>query len=440
VNNQDSLTAGELESRGVLLVQDGNHGEQRPRSNEFVPAGVSFIRAADMSDGIVNFDIAECINEIAFQRIRKGIGKPEDVIFSSKGTVGKIAQVARDCPAFVCSPQTTFWRSLDQSILKQKYLFYFLSSPSFKEQWEARKGETDMADYVSLTAQRELRVFLPSVAMQDSIVSTLSPIDDRIQLNLKMNRLLEATTSAIFRSWFVNFDPISAKSECRTPFGMNEKIAALFPREFEDNAKGAIPKGWTAESLDSIANFKNGLAMQKYPPNESGSLPVVKIAELRAGSTIGAELAAANLPQDAIVDDGDVIFSWSGTLLVRIWCGGKGALNQHLFKVTSSRFPKWFYLGWTLEHLSDFEDIADDKKTTMGHIKRHHLTDATVAVPPDPLIQAADRIISPLLNRYVLNSVQNRALRSLRDSLLPPLISGEFELRGNKQPTEEVLA
>ncbi len=161
---------------------------------------------------------------------------------------------------------------------------------------------------------------------------------------------------------------------------------------------------------------------------------------VRADSVNGAELAAANLPQDVVIDDGDVVFSWSGTLLVRIWCGGKGALNQHLFKVSSTRFPKWFYLGWTLEHLSDFEGIADDKKTTMGHIKRHHLTDAKVAVPPLPLVQAADLTISPLLNRYVLNSVQNRALRSLRDTILPPLVSGELCLKEVEQQVEAALS
>jgi type I restriction enzyme, S subunit len=217
LSDEAFLTVGELESKGVLLVQDGNHGEYRPRPNEFVPSGVSFIRAADMSDGIIQFDIADKINESAFKRIRKGIGKPGDVLFSSKGTVGKIAQAPFDCPPFVCSPQTTFWRSLDESVIRQKYLFYFLSSHLFTEQWESRKGETDMADYVSLTAQRELRVFVPSVQIQDSIVGILSPIDERIVLNRKMNRLLEAAAAAFFRSWFVDFDPVTAKLRDGSP-------------------------------------------------------------------------------------------------------------------------------------------------------------------------------------------------------------------------------
>jgi type I restriction enzyme S subunit len=126
--------------------------------------------------------------------------------------------------------------------------------------------------------------------------------------------------------------------------------------------------------------------------------------------------------------------------MARIWCGGKGALNQHLFKVTSNRFPKWFYYCWTLEHLPEFQDIADDKKTTMGHIKRHHLTDAKVTIPPPLLMEAANRILSPLLERHVLNSIQSRALTKLRDALLSPLMSGEFLLPDVGRRLETALA
>lgn len=266
----------------------------------------------------------------------------------------------------------------------------------------------------------------PSPRIQQSIVEVLGSLDDRIALNDKLSAALEATAAAVFKSWFVDFDPVVAKSEGRKPFGMTDEIAALFPDRFAPNG---LPEGWSFDSLDGIAHYKNGLAMQKYPPNASGSLPVIKIAELRAGSVAGADEAAANIPSDVIIDDGDVVFSWSGTLLVKIWCGGKGALNQHLFKVTSERYPKWFYYWWTREHLADFIEIADDKKTTMGHIKRHHLTDAKVVVPSPELLSAADGVFGPLLDRVILNEKQNRALRNLRDAILPGLVSGELQIK-----------
>src|SRR5688572_1933342 len=114
-------TVSELQREGVLLVEDGNHGEYRPRADEFVDTGIAFIRAADMDAGRVLFQSASKINDRARRRITKGIGAPGDILLSHKGTVGKVAQVPADAPPFVCSPQTTFWRSLDKERLDQQY-------------------------------------------------------------------------------------------------------------------------------------------------------------------------------------------------------------------------------------------------------------------------------------------------------------------------------
>ena len=114
----------------------------------------------------------------------------------------------------------------------------------------------------------------------------------------------------------------------------------------------------------------------RHRPEKAG------LAQLRAGSAKGAEQANTRVPPDYVIDDGDLIFSWSGSLLVELWCGGKGALNQHLFKVTSAKAPKWFCFQWLRYYLPDFQAIAADKATTMGHIRRHHLTEALVVVPP----------------------------------------------------------
>ena len=121
-------TVAELERRGVLLVEDGNHGEYRPRGDEFCADGTAFVRASDMDHGRVLFASASRINARALARIRKGIGRPGDVLFSHKGTVGKLALAPDDAPPFVCSPQTTFWRTLDAAILDRRYLSLRLST------------------------------------------------------------------------------------------------------------------------------------------------------------------------------------------------------------------------------------------------------------------------------------------------------------------------
>jgi type I restriction enzyme S subunit len=169
--------------------------------------------------------------------------------------------------------------------------------------------------------------------------------------------------------------------------------------------------------------------MQKYPPVDGRSLPVIKIAQLRAGSTVGADRANADLDADYVVKDGDILFSWSGSLECVLWAGGDGALNQHLFKVTSATYPRWLCYLAIHAHLDDFRRIAAAKATTMGHIQRHHLSDARLAVPPPRSLRAMSEHLAPMIESLWKREVESRTLAALRDALLPKLISGEVRLR-----------
>jgi type I restriction enzyme, S subunit len=274
-----------------------------------------------------------------------------------------------------------------------------------------------------------VRIRLPPLPEQKAIAHILGTLDDKIELNRRMNETLEAMARALFKSWFVDFDPVRAKMDGRQPEGMDKATADLFPDSFEDSTLGKIPKGWEVRSLDEIADFLNGLALQKYPPVGDGDVPVIKIAQLRSGNTSGSDLANREVPPQYVIEDGDVLFSWSGTLEVRVWCGGVGALNQHLFKVTSPSVPKWFYYHWTLEHLPGFQAIAASKATTMGHIQRHHLKEAECVVPPATTLARLDKEAAPLLSKVVDNECESRTLAALRDALLPKLLSGEIQVR-----------
>ncbi len=430
-NSWPRYTVAELQARGVLLVEDGNHGEYRPRTAEFGNGQWAFIRAADMDNGRVLFESAERINDVAFQRIRKGIGKGGDVLFSHKGTVGKLAVAPLDAPKFVCSPQTTFWRTLDETKLSRRFLYYYMQSRAFTEQWMGRKGETDMADYVSLTAQRELFVSLPPPPEQKAIAAVLGALDDKIEQNRRTGRALEGLAWATFKAWFVDFEPVKAKAAGQTSFpGLPPAAFAALPDRLTDSPLGPVPQGWSVRPLSKVAAFLNGLALQKYPPVGDGTdLPVIKIAELRKGSTDGAGLANASVPDVYVVEDGDLLFSWSGTLEVELWFGGRGALNQHLFKVTSDAYPLWLCLHWVRQHLPEFRLIASSKATTMGHIKRGHLDAAHVAVPDDVSLQAANRLIGPLYDLHANLALDTRKLAALRDYLLPRLLSGRVRMR-----------
>jgi type I restriction enzyme S subunit len=290
---------------------------------------------------------------------------------------------------------------------------------------------------------------VPPLSEQRAIAHILGTLDDKIELNRLMTRTMEATARAIFKSWFVDFEPVRAKAAVRRehPDWTNAQvsraaierarhavprqpeIAELFPDRLVDSELGEIPEGWTAKSLDEIARFLNGLALQKYPPTDSRSLPVIKIAQLRAGNTNGADQASADIDPEYVVEDGDILFSWSGSLECVVWAGGKGALNQHLFKVSSSCYPRWLCYFSVHAHLEDFRHIAAGKATTMGHIQRHHLSAAKVAVPPVALLGIMDKYMSPLFEASWKRNLESRPLAALRDVLLPKLISGGIRVK-----------
>lgn len=207
-----------------------------------------------------------------------------------------------------------------------------------------------------------------------------------------------------------------------------EQAQTIFDQEFL--SLDDIPANWTKSSLLGIADYLNGLAMQKYRPAEGEQgLPVLKIKELRQGSCdANSELCSPSIKPEYIVHDGDVIFSWSGSLLVDFWCGGTCGLNQHLFKVTSKTYDKWFYYAWTNHHLQKFAAIAADMATTMGHIKREELSKAEVLIPSRSDYERIGSLLAPLYDLVISNRIENRKLASLRDELLPQLMTGQINV------------
>ena len=342
----------------------------------------------------------------------------------SRQAVGRLAQLRDDwvgCVGAFCGVIRP-----DPDRVEPQYLGYVLQSPAFRTRIETYAVGTAI---MNLSRERLLGypLTLPNRRIQRAIAHILGTLDNKIELNRRMNETLEAMARALFKSWFVDFDPVRAKTEGRDP-GLPQSLAGLFPTRFVDSALGKIPEGWTPMGLDEIARFVNGLALQKYPPSEEGSIPVIKIAQLRSGNTERADAASADLDADFIVEDGDVLFSWSGSLECVLWAGGRGALNQHLFRVTSPTYPKWFYYSWIREHLEAFREVAAGKATTMGHIQRRHLSDAKAIVPSSAVLSALDPAIGPLVESIWRRDVQSRTLAAIRDALLPNLISGEIRL------------
>ena len=305
---------------------------------------------------------------------------------------------------------------------------------------------------ISLKSIKNLKIPYPELNIRNIISKKLRVIDNRISTNDKINQTLEQMSQTLFKSWFVDFDPVidnaleagnpipealQSRAELRQKVRnsadfklLPTEIRSLFPSEFEETEFGWVPKGWQIKSLDHIANFQNGLALQKFRPNnmDDDYLPVLKIADLRAGQITNDERARTDISDSCKVYDGDMIFSWSGTLMIDIWTGGNAALNQHLYKVTSKKYPQSFYFMWTKQHLSRFQHIAEAKAVTMGHIKKEDLSNSLCLIPTSSLITKYDNIVGKYLAKIKNQRLLNNQMTNLRDTLLPKLISGELSL------------
>ncbi|MBE2269346.1 MAG: restriction endonuclease subunit S [Anaerolinea sp.] len=393
------------------------------RHPEYWGGDVPWIGIKDATDnhGRTIYDTYQHTNQLGIENSSARILPTHTVCLSRTASVGyvivmgKPMATSQDFVNWVCSDALDY-RFLKYVLLAEKDSFLRFAS-----------GTTHQTIYYPEV--KAFHICLPPKAEQKVIADILTSLDDKIELNRRMNATLEATARTIFQSWFVDYDPVHARARGEQPLGMDEEIAALFPDSFEDSELGMIPAGWRVVPLDQIADFRNGLALQKFPPEGDEYLPVIKIRELRQGySDENSDKASPNIKETYILHDGDVVFSWSGSLMIDVWCGGKGALNQHLFKVTSVQYPKWFYLYWSKYHLDSFIDIAADKATTMGHIQRHHLTSALTVVPPDEVLSRLSRFVEPLVDQMIQLRIESRKLAELRDTLLPLLMNGELTL------------
>lgn len=388
--------------------------------------GPKFLRITDIQGGTFDWDKVPFCPASEHDTKKYSLQVGDIVVARTGNSTGENAQVFAPPPPAVFASYLIRFRP-DANRANPFFIGYQLRSERFRQHVLSVRGGSAQPG----ANAKQLGVFpvqLIARTQQDAVVNTLRALDDRITLLRDTNATLEAIAQALFKSWFVDFDPVRAKMEGRTPEGMDEATAALFPDGFETSELGEVPRGWQVRPLDSVANYLNGLALQKFPPTGSDDLPVIKIAQLRKGDAVGADLASRAIKPDYVVQNGDVLFSWSGSLEVEIWCGGEGALNQHLFKVTSSEYPKWFYYLWTRHHLNNFRQIAASKATTMGHIQRSHLSAAKVVVGSDAVLDSANGILGPLIDRIVSNALQAQTLSTLRDTLLPRLISGQLRV------------
>lgn len=415
---------------GDIAMKIGSGSTPRGGEEAYLPQRSKFalVRSQNVFDRYFDTSGLAFISDEQAEALKGVILQPRDLLLNITGdgiTFSRCCVIPSEVlPA--CVNQHVAIIRVKPDVADPGYILSYLTHPAAKTYIESfNAGGSRRA--ITKGHIESFRIALPPLAEQHAIAHILDTLDDKIEVNRRVNETLVGMAHALFKSWFVDFDPVRAKAEGRDP-GLPKSLADLYASSFEQSEVGDIPKSWTVVGLDEIGRFLNGLALQKFPPQDGRFLPVIKIAQLRTENTSEADKASADLGPEYVVNDGDVLFSWSGSLECVLWAGGRGALNQHLFKVTSDAYPKWFYFLWIGHHLQDFRHIAAGKATTMGHIQRGHLSAAKVLIPPVDLLNEMSRHFAPLIDQIVQLKVASKNLEAIRDALLPKLISGDLRV------------
>lgn len=388
-SNWQTHAVADLISASKLEIGDG----YRAKNSELADQGLPFARAGNLKAGF-DFSSADRVPPDTLARVGAKRSQPGDVVFTSKGTVGRFAFVDGRTEPFVFSPQLCYWRVLDPSSIDPRFLFFWFHGKECERQLNQLKGQTDMADYVSLRDQRTMSITLPPIAEQRAIASALGAMADKGSANERVARSMERVAEVLF-----------------------ERLTLA-----------SHNGGGTKRTLKDLARYING---RNFTKNASGQgRMVVRIAELNSGpgnSTVWADVEAN---EDNVARPGDILFAWSGSLDVYRWFRDEALVNQHIFKVIPDGVPPWFVFFHLRRAMPVFRGIAADKATTMGHIRRQDLETVDAPIPNSGALAEADRSIGPLYEASLALLRENQHLLAIQKEVVPRLVSGTIRVEG----------
>ena len=425
----------DLIGSGQLIIGDG----YRAKNDELSKDGLPFARAGNI-DGGFHFAGADCFPFENLGRLGNKVSEPGDVVFTSKGTVGRFAFVRPATPRFVYSPQLCFWRSLDRALIEPRFLYYWMRGREFFVQFKGVAGQTDMAEYVSLGDQRRMQITLPSGDEQRAIAHILGTLDDKIELKRRMNETLEAMARALFKSWFVDFDPVRAKAENRDT-GLPKHLADLFPDSFEDSEFEEIPKGWRISTIGELATVTGGSTPSTKQSTywEGGThywATPKDLSALRTPVLLQTErkITQAGLEQitSRLLQPGTVLLSSRAPIGYLAIAEVPVAINQGFIAMQpTSDISSLFLLRWA--EWAHEEIVSRANGSTFLEISKTNFRPIPVVAPSEDVLHQFDRIARPLYRRVVSNEIGSKTLADLRDALLPKLISGEIRVQDAEQ-------
>ena len=410
-----------LIAQAKLLIGDG----YRAKNSELAISGLPFARAGNIDNGF-HFENADRFPEEDLQKVGEKVSQLGDVVFTSKGTVGRLALVRMNTPRFVYAPQLCYWRILDCDVIDHRWLYYWMCGSEFIQQVAGMKGQTDMADYVSLTDQRRMEITLPPIAEQRAIAAVLGALDDKIEQNRRTAQALERLARAIFRAWFVDFEPVKAKAAGATAFpSMPQPVFDALPIRFVDSAIGPVPEGWEPGRLGDLIEIHDSRRIplsRRQREERPGPYPYYGAAGI-VGYVDEFLFDGAFV---LVGEDGTVIGDGDRPVVQYVW--GQFWVNNHAHVLTGASGVTTEHLRVLLDHINirPFVTGAVQPKLNQGNLKS-----VPVVVASRPLVEEFGNAIAPAFQLIRQLEDESRKLAAMRDYLLPKLLGGDVRVEAS---------
>lgn len=436
-----TCTVNELIERGIIEKPlDGNHGEIHPKGDDFVSSGIPFIMASDINNGRVDLNNCSFITKVQADKLRKGFAKAGDVLLTHKASIGRTAIVPKCSFEYVMlTPQVTYYRIKDKEQLNNNYLKYFFNSPTFQKEIGMRAGSGSTRAYIGITDQRMLTVQYPPLKEQKAIASILSALDDKIELNLQMNKTLEEMAMTLYKHWFVDFGPFQNGN-------------------FVESELGMIPEGWEVKIIGDFVKHQKGFAFKSSWYQENGKI-VVRVSDTTSNSI---DLSTCNKISDERAQiysayelkTNDIIIATVGSWppnyssvvgkVVRVPSIAEGALlNQNAvrlsMKVNDFNQQGLLYCILKTDRFLNYIVNSAQGSASQASIKLTDIFNYPIPYGTDMMLYEFSNQIETFLEQQNLLLAENHTLTTLRDTLLPKLISGEVRVKDVEHILAEAL-
>lgn len=429
-------TVEELVADKVLAKPlDGNHGSIHPKTSDYVPVGIPFIMASDLLNGQVDTKGCNFISAEQADKLRKGFAKTGDVLLSHKATIGRVAIVGKIATPFIMlTPQVTYYRITDPNTLNHRFLYYYFQSRPFLEVLGQWAGAGSTRAYLGITGQLKLPIALPPISEQRAIAAVLGALDDKIEVNRKTAATLEAMARALYRSWFVDFDPVHARSQGQPPAHMDQTTAALFPNRIGDDG---LPEGWANVPIYNLAKVQYGAPFKsKLFNTENDGRPLVRIRDLKNQRAGVFTTEVSN--KEYLIRPGDTVVGMDGDFTPYTWCAEPSLMNQRVCAFLPLRSEDKAFVRYAIPALLKAEENAA-VATTVIHLGKKDIDTFQIVDSGEDVRSEFAKIANPMVEKFVTLGLQNQTLATLRDTLLPKLMSGELRVGAARKQVGEVV-